>query len=388
MEKFNENTKENIEIKEFSDLRNLDLSDKDFKDIPIEILQKTRFDTSTKWPSEDKLPDGFIPEKKIMEENKNPGLGIKELHSQGIDGRGVIVAIIDQKLDFNHPEYKDSLVDYEEYQITEDEHMSMHGPAVASSLVGKECGVAPGSKLVYKALPGGRNWALESEALNDIIEYNKNINEKEKIRIVSCSIDYSLNEKEKDLDKWINSINKAKEAGIFIIDAGGKHTSLDFTGGGSITNKEDFEEYDEYLYFRDEKAPDLKNVDEMIKKARLHKEYDKFTDSDLKKIFEERRLALKKYKEEVITIPSDYRTLAASYNELGGYMYGGRGGISWATPYLAGVLAMALQIKSDIKLEEFSKIVKETAVKTKKGLKVINPPGIIEEGKKMVEKEK
>jgi hypothetical protein len=115
-----------------------------------------------------------------------------------------------------------------------------------------------------------------------------------------------------------------------------------------------------------------------LKKARLHKEFDKFSDLDLRKKAEESILKEKKRRENSITIPSDYRTFACSYNELGGYMYEGRGGISWATPYLAGVLVLALQIKPDIKLEEFSEIVRKTAVVNKKGLKIINPRGIIE----------
>ena len=37
---------------------------------------------------------------------KNPGLGIKSLHESGINGKGVDVAIIDQKLRLTHTEYK------------------------------------------------------------------------------------------------------------------------------------------------------------------------------------------------------------------------------------------------------------------------------------------
>jgi len=46
------------------------------------------FDTKTIWPTQAELPPGFDPEK-VIEEAKDPGLGIKELHQEGIDGRGI-----------------------------------------------------------------------------------------------------------------------------------------------------------------------------------------------------------------------------------------------------------------------------------------------------------
>ncbi len=374
--------KNNTEIEEFSDFRGLDLSNSDLRDIEIKVLQTTQFDTNTIWPDKERLPIGFNPEE-LMERGKNPGLGIKELHSEGIDGRGVVLAVIDQNLDIDHPEYKDSLIDHREYSVNEEGGFSFHGSMVTSALVGKESGVAPGAKLIYKAMPGGTNWALWANALDDIVEYNRHADEKTKIRIVSCSSDYNLNsEEDVDADKWDDSINRAKQAGIFIIDAGGKHTKLDYTGGGSVSDKEDFEEYEEFLFSRQDRDLLSKGTDEVIKELRAHhKKYDDISDGDMVRFIEEKKVELKNNDE--IIIPSDYRTFASSYNEPGGYVFQGRGGISWATPYLAGVLAMALQIKPNIKLEEFSKIVKDTVVTNKKGLKIINPKGIVEKVKKL-----
>src|SRR3989338_6001490 len=135
---------------QFEDLRGKNLSTKNLVDVPVDILRTIEFDTETIWPEKEKLPKNFNPEK-LLEESKNPGLGIKELHEQGITGQGVVVAIIDQKLDIGHPEYKDSVIGYTEYDGAEKEGISMHGPAVTSLLVGKDCGVAPGAKLIYKA---------------------------------------------------------------------------------------------------------------------------------------------------------------------------------------------------------------------------------------------
>ncbi|MEP7162284.1 MAG: S8 family serine peptidase [Candidatus Moraniibacteriota bacterium] len=215
-------SKESIE-----DARGRNLSKRDFSDTPISTIRMMDFDTETIWPEKENLPQGFNPEK-LLEESKNPGLGIRELHEQGITGQGVVVAIIDQRLDINHPEYKDSISDYFEYGETGKEEISMHGPSVASLLVGKDCGVAPGAKLVYKAVPAGRSFHLEAEALNDIIKKNKTISQSEKVRVVSCSIGYMVENPEPGLDEWIEALKKAKEAGIFVVDVGGDQMGIPF----------------------------------------------------------------------------------------------------------------------------------------------------------------
>ncbi|HPD01418.1 MAG TPA: peptidase S8, partial [Acetivibrio sp.] len=71
-----------------------------------DTLLKVTFDTRTEWPSKDKLPKEFNPQE-IIEIGKDPGLGIRDLHNQGITGQGVNVAIIDQPLLLGHKEYKD-----------------------------------------------------------------------------------------------------------------------------------------------------------------------------------------------------------------------------------------------------------------------------------------
>ena len=143
--------KEGVAIEKFQDFRAMDLSGIDLREIPTEILTTSEFDSQTVWPSVEKLPEKFDPEE-ILEQGKNPGLGLKELHEQGFTGKGVIVAIIDQKLDNDHSEYSEALASSEEIGISSEEEMSMHGPAVASLLVGKNCGVSPEAKLHYRAV--------------------------------------------------------------------------------------------------------------------------------------------------------------------------------------------------------------------------------------------
>lgn len=287
-------------------------------------------------------------EESLLEAGKNPGLGIRELHNQGIDGRGIRVAIIDQKLLPDHKEYKNALADYSEYGETKDEEVSMHGPAVASLLVGKECGVAPGAELIYKATPSGRDFEWKAKALMDIVESNRTAEPNKKVRIVSCSIGYDEEKPEPGVDKWIKAIEKAKKDGIVFVDVGadiGDETGLDFIGGGSL-DKENVEDYDLAIFLKEKQKTEglPENITSII-------------------------------------VPSDYRTMA-SWEGEDKYMYEEKGGMSWSVPYLAGVYAMALQVNPDLKQPELEKLIAETAITNKKGLKIINPKGIIEAIKK------
>ena len=60
-----------------------------------------------------------------MEIGKNPGLNIRKLHKEGLTGKGIGIAIIDQNLLVDHSEYKDQLRMYEEIHIQKsDTHAS------------------------------------------------------------------------------------------------------------------------------------------------------------------------------------------------------------------------------------------------------------------------
>ena len=379
MNNFEKRGKQEIIISRSEDLRGKDLSKENLSGISVDTLITTDFDTETIWPEKEKLPRDFNPEK-LLDEGKNPGLGARELHEQGITGQGVVVAIIDQKLDISHPEYKDSVIGYTEYDGAEKEGISMHGPAVTSLLVGKDCGVAPGAKLIYKAVPSDRSFFSKAQALNDIIEGNKNIPQKEKVRIVSCSIGYMTERPEPGLDEWVNALEKAKEEEIFVVDVGGNQINVSFSGGGSSGNKDDFESYSPWLYQEEfNKIISGGDVNEILKKLReVRNDFAAISDSDLRKMIEEHLEKRKKRVVAPIIVPSDYRTMASSWNKEGQYMYNGKGGISWSVPYLAGLFALILQVNPNIKREEIAEIINKSAVVNKKGLRIVNPKGIID----------
>jgi subtilisin family serine protease len=118
------------------DLRSQDLTNINMKDSLADLMYAS-FDSKTKWPALDKMPADF-DWKNILETSKDPGLGIRALHQQGITGKGVGIAIIDQTLLVDHIEYQHRIQVYEEMDdVGKDWSASMHGPAVASIAVGK-----------------------------------------------------------------------------------------------------------------------------------------------------------------------------------------------------------------------------------------------------------
>ena len=131
------------------DLRNLDLSDEG------DYLKSKDFDSLTQWPGLEKLPAGFDP-KRLLEEGKNPGLGIRALHKEGINGKGVGIAILDQPLLLGHEQYASRLI---RYDATRASWLSpqFHGSPIAGIAVGKTCGVAPKAFAFYYARP--RRWS-------------------------------------------------------------------------------------------------------------------------------------------------------------------------------------------------------------------------------------
>lgn len=337
------------------DLRGYDLRDLIIGDDRAKDLENSIFNTNTKWP--DDMPPSFNPEKAI-ELGKDPGLRIKELHNKGITGKSVSIAIIDQPLLIEHVEYKDRLKLFEEIYnpIIESNNASMHGTAVASIAVGKNVGIAPEAKLYYiSTFAAGekhtRDFTYYAMSIDRVLEINKTLPEDEKIRVISLSIGW--NSKEKGYAEMVAAVERAKEQGIFVVSSSLSETyGFYFHGLGRDTFK-DPNKYEAYKpgYWWEKQFYEGTN------------EKDK----------------------EILLVPMDARSTASPIGEQDYVFYSG-GGWSWCTPYIAGLYALACQVKPSVTPEEFwntALATGETIELKKDGEiyklgKIANPGGLIE----------
>jgi hypothetical protein len=323
------------------DLRSANLSMYDFSD-SFDDLMFAIFDSRTIWPVSSKMPARYN-HKKIMEIGKNPGLGIRQLHNKGITGIGVGIAIIDATLLVNHVEYVNQLRLYEETDDIKDLDVraSMHGPAVASIAVGKTVGVAPEADLYFIGssclTPEDQivDFACIAKNVRRILEINRLLPEDRKIRVISMSIGW--NPKSKGYEEIEAATQEARDAGILVVyaDIDGIHGG-NFQGLGRypLSDPDDFKSYQPGLAW-----------------ANSFYEGNQFTDR--------------------LLIPMDART-TASPTGVNDYVFYPEGGLSWSIPYIAGVYALAVQVKPSITPEEFWSLAMKTGQMTE-----LNHEGII-----------
>jgi len=307
------------------DLSRLDLSQKG------ELLKAMPFDSRTVWPESGRLPPDFDP-KAVMEWGKYPGLGVKQLHDRGVTGKGVHVAIIDQPLLLGHIEYIDQLVSYKEIQ-TGNADPQMHGPPVASILVGKTCGVAPGAILHYWAEPSWKgDYKYRCIALEQIIQFNKGKEKSEQIRVVSVSKGFS--QSEPNLDRWKTLLEKARQSGIYVVHCG----SMGFGAG--------------CRFLKDSDNPANYRLCAFYQGGPVFHESGTFF------------------------TPIDHRT-TASEKAKDAYTFWTRGGLSWGAPYYAGVVALGIQVNPNLRPDQIDKLLYDSGWDFQKG-RLINPVGFVE----------
>jgi subtilisin family serine protease len=301
------------------------------------LIKTLWFNQATKWSRKNKP----VAEK-ILEQAMNPGLGVRVLHAQGITGKGVNVAIIDQNLVPDHPEFEGKIVEYQDVGTGWPPDLgSMHAPAVTSLLVGDNIGTAPDAKVYFVASPAWTGDAkYEADALQWIIDKNEKLPADQKIRLVSNSAApsgpgslFTLNN-----DAWDKAYQRATEAGILVLDCTAAH---------GIT------------------APCYYDLDDPENVAKCTPGWPGVEN------YEPRP--------DHIYVPTSIRTTAEEYRKGHfSYQYTGRAGSSWSVPYLAGVLAMGWQVNPDLTNEQILDILFDSAYVTEDGLKVINPKAFID----------
>ncbi len=329
-------------VNEYDDVRWKDLSGLDLSS-RHGLISTLRFNEQTVWPVTAKMPQGPSP-KELVKMGMNPGLGVGALHGQGITGKGVTVAIIDQPLFTDHPEYDGKIVEYFDTGCGSDN--SMHGPAVASLLVGTKCGTAPDAKLYYAAVPSWKRDAeYEAKALNWIIEKNKSLAKNEKIRVVSVSAAPSgPTSVFKNGKMWDKASARAKAAGILVLDCTA------------------------HLGFID-RCRYNQNDPENVAKCRPGSGTSEY------------------FRAERVLVPTSPRTYAEQYNDKEySYTYAGKGGLSWGIPYCAGVLAMGWQVNPELSAGQMKQLLFKSALKGKGDSKTIYPERFIKLVKRTVKK--
>jgi hypothetical protein len=341
------------------DVFGYDVRSYDISDVNLSVVENTddlTFDSNTTWPEH--LPEGFDPEK-ILEFNKNPGLGIRALHKKGITGKGVSIAIIDQGLLLEHEQYKNNIKLYERIHCS-DESAQMHGPAVASIAVGKDIGVAPKANLYYIASTFGHftatgydfDCSIMADAILRIVEINEKLDKDSKIRAISISRGYSR--MDKGYDELQAAIKKADEANIFVVTTSTEEYYNGFTlfgmDRGYGKDSEALSSYEPVSWIAEsfyESQPNFQNL---------------------------------------LMFPIGSRTIAGCTNP-DDYAISRNGGLSWAVPWCVGLYALCCQEKPDITPQEFIELANSTATttqiehdgKTYPFGKIINPEGIINE---------
>jgi len=293
-----------------------------------ERLRRLPFDSLTEWPTRERMPEGFDPER-LLVDARGPGLGVGRLHAQGIDGRGVGLAIIDQPLLLGHQEYTGRLVRYDATGLSSMEPQ-MHASSVASIAAGRRVGVAPGVELSFFAVP---MWEKDNRyyvaALERILELNRQLPEEQRIRAVSLS-DGSFEEKD-NLPSWRETLARAQRRGVFVATC-----DPEWLRFGILSRVLDRDPDEATGYTR----------------GRYSRPGD------------------------VLLVPGAGRSLA-SHRGPDVFYFEPEGGLSWGAPYLAGLAALAYQVDRSLEPDVIRSILIETATPTEVG-PVVSPERFIQ----------
>jgi hypothetical protein len=298
----------------------------------LDDLLHADFDDQTVWPPAERMPPAFDPER-IMELGRNPGLGLRALHAQGINGRGVGIAIVDQTLLVDHQEYAPRLLLYEEINYDPESPAAMHGPAVASIAVGETVGVAPGADLYYVAVwfsdshPSSESvpdYDYLAQGIRRILEINQQLPADRRIRVISISKGWSPGDR--GYESVTAAVAEAKAAGMLVVCSSMEDEVVHgfrFNGLGRnpLADPDRFESYQPGWW------------------------WDKdFGDQDLG---------------NRLLVPMDSRGVASPTGP-DEYVFYRQGGWSWAIPYIAGMYALAAQVEPAITPDRFWSLAWET----------------------------
>ncbi len=278
----------------------------------------------------------------VLEAGKNPGLGVRALHEQGITGAGVNVAIIDGLLPTDHPEFAENIVAC--YDSYEDSQFPMHSSVVTSFLLGDTTGVAPDANLYYASAPTYEMDATYfADCLDWIVAQNAALPDGEKIRVVSVSAAPQEGYYDNG-ELWTEVVARATEAGILVIDC-----RTDRSTGFVHSSYPD---------------PNDRENPEACTPGYPSEVFDDFSDP---------------FYDGMIFAPASYRTSALEFAEGQNlYAYWGEGGQSWAVPYVAGVLALGWVVNPSLDAQTMRQLLFDSCYINESGNHMIDPVAFIE----------
>ena len=369
------------------------------------MLPSIHFNSKTKFPSTDKMPRGFSPQQ-VLANGKAPGLNIADLHAMGITGKGITVAIIDQPLNTEHIEIKDNIVHYESAGYPEHIEAQFHGTAVSSLLAGKTVGVAPDAKIVYFAANNTKKTrTLANKEFQKILRqyFPKNINFEATIKNILDGRHQIDEEFRHKIEQIIAILPPDIKEQVF-----SEKNEIDFTHRANALRK---------ILFMNTRLPQDKKISavsiswgmlgtdpestKLIKQLiesgvmvlttdshRFYGDKGNFITTDRKmnsnpddiQSYEVGYWKVNKdYLHEYLLVPAGGRTIAGNL-DYDDYIYCGEGGMSWSTPYLVGVYALAKQIAPNLTPHRFFEVAQQTAVSNGKtgDNKIIQPQKIIQ----------
>ncbi len=316
-----------------------DARNADFTQLSPPELARLNFDSNTQWPDQSHLPAWFQPDE-VLEAAKDPGLGLRELHRQGITGKGINVAVIDKHILPEHRELAGRIKYIEVSPEKQDDRTPhFHGMAAASILAGATVGVAPEALLYYFAVPndraGFKNYVV---ALEQLLALNATLPREQKIRVVSVSWGPSNRDPETK-SAWLALVAKAREQGTEVVDSG-QRAEVNYTCAGVLPGRDrnDPETYEWAAWLNNGRGPTIP--------------------------------------EKVLGVPASYRT-TASVAGPDAYVYWGDSGVSWAIPYVAGLLALGQQVSPGADFDDLYRALEQTATPNAKGVPMLNPAAYI-----------
>jgi len=316
----------------------LDLSDKDLSSVSLEVLSKVAFSSTTIWPTQSKLPEGFNPQS-ILNYTSTTSDSIIKLHNQGINGEGITIAVIDNRFQGeNHIEFENANLISCTLRNAEIGDYHFHMEDVLAKLCGKNLGIAPKSKILYYEVSDEEDCSLD--VLNVLKDIKTRILNGEQIRIINFS--YSLTDDDnpfKYQQECMKLIEELKQLNCEIIDST-RFGEQFFCCGTDFLNIEDKIDYYVPAFFAKGKPYESK-----VK--------------------------------EKINILCSGRTIP-EFCSINGYKYESIDCFSWTIPQCVGYYALCLQTNPKLTYKQFVEICKKSCDINSDGLHILNAVRLIQ----------